>query len=92
MTTCSRCDFAVMQGVQVVILDNKKPYWIPRISWTKNVSDPDQNLNIIKREFQLPSMTIRLYIWMMPWSSHLFLEQIGQWHNEAINYCNNMVN
>jgi hypothetical protein len=30
------------------------------------------------------TMTMRLYIWMMPWVSLLFLEQFGEWHNETI--------
>jgi hypothetical protein len=30
------------------------------------------------------SMTIRLYLWMMPWASPLFLEQFGERHNQTI--------
>lgn len=32
-------------------------------------------------------MTMRIYIWMMPWVSLLLLEQFGEWHklhNETI--------
>ena len=36
-----------------------------------------------RADFML-TMTMRLYIWMMPWISLLFLEQFGEWQNETI--------
>ena len=65
-----------MQGVQTFML-GKRP--------TMTLASNPHYRNIENRIFKLPSMTIRLYIWMLPWSSPLFLEQIGEWHNETIN-------
>ncbi|KAF8467899.1 hypothetical protein DFH94DRAFT_816876 [Russula ochroleuca] len=31
----------------------------------------------------IPLTTIRLYLWMMPWASSLFLEQFGERHNQT---------
>ena len=79
MTARFCCDLAMAQGVQTLIMG-----WEPfqyHVRYNESLFSPDTNYeNVIIRKFPLPSMAIRLYIWMMPWSSPLFLEQIGEWH------------